>query len=360
MEINELLKLMIDKQASDLHMKVPSKPVLRIDGVLMPQEDLPPLDEKDVEMAFERIANPTQRSIFLKEKELDFAYSVPGLARFRVSIMRQRGTISINFRMVPFDIKSIHGLELPQKIRELIIKKNGLVLVTGPAGSGKSTTMSAIINYINQNERRNIITIENTIEYLHKDDKSIIAQRDIGDDTQSFATALKHAQRHDPDVIVVGEMHDADTISNAIDAAEIGNLVIGILNSNNATKAIDIVIEIFPLDKQTQIRMQLSRVIEAVISQKLLTRINGGRVAAFEILTADDEFRRLMREAKTAEMVQGMESSRNGTFHSLDRSIEALVENGTITTEEALSKSNNPQKLKEALQIESKKSKVKV
>jgi len=239
MEVNELLKIMVDKKASDMHLRVPSPPVLRIDGVLIPQEDLSSLDSKDIEMAFERIATPTQRSIFLKEKELDFTYSVPGLARFRVNVMRQRGTVSIAFRMVPFDILSIDDLEIPQPLKDLLLKPYGLILITGPAGSGKSTTMAALVHHVNQNEKRNIITIEDTIEYLHSNKKSIVAQRDIGDDTQSFAIALKYALRHDPDIIVVGEMRDPDTVSNAIRVAETGRLVIGILNANDTIQAID-------------------------------------------------------------------------------------------------------------------------
>ena len=225
MEIAELLKLMVDKKASDMHLRVPSPPVLRINGKLSLQNDLPKLDSKDVEMAFERIANPTQRSIFLKEKELDFAYSIPGLARFRVNCIRQRGTMSLAFRMVPFDVLSIDQLDLPQALKNLILKPQGLILITGLAGSGKSTTVAAMVNYVNQNEERNIITIDDTIEYLHTNNKSIIAQRDIEDDVQSFAAALRNAERHNPDIIVVGEMSDVDTIYNSIRVAETGCLV---------------------------------------------------------------------------------------------------------------------------------------
>lgn len=352
MEVSELLKLMVDKKASDMHLRVPSPPVLRIDGILIPQDDLPPLDSKDVEMAFERIANPSQRSVFLREKELDFAYSVSGLARFRVSVMRQRGTISIAFRMVPFDVLSIDDLELPQILKDLVLKQRGLILITGPAGSGKSTTMAAMVHYINQNEKRNVITIEDTIEYLHSNNRSIIAQRDIGDDTQSFAIALKHAQRHDPDVIVVGEMNDPDTISNAIKAADIGNLVIGVLNATDVIQAIDIIFELFSQDKQQQIRMQLSRVIEAIISQKLLTRINGGRVAAFEIMIADAEVKKYILDAETARI------SGNGNMQGMNKALVELMENGVVSPDEAISKSNDPEQLREILQ--SKPGKIKV
>ena len=353
MEVNELLKLMVDKKASDMHLRVPSPPVLRIDGVLISQEDLPPLDSKDIEMAFERIANPTQRSFFLKEKELDFAYSVTGLARFRVNVMRQRGTISIAFRMVPFDILSIDDLELPQPLKDLMLKPQGLILITGPAGSGKSTTMAAMVHYINQNEKRNIVTIEDTIEYLHSNNMSIIAQRDIGDDTQSFAIALKHAQRHDPDIIVVGEMRDPDTISNAIRIAETGRLVIGVLNANDVIQAIDHIFEVFPEDKQKQIRMQLSRVLEAVLSQKLVTRITRGRIAVFEIMIIDSKVKELLRES------QVIQFGDNGNMQGMDRALADLVKRGVISLDEALGKCYNPELLQDILEIKSQKTKVK-
>ena len=352
MEVNELLKVMVDKKASDMHLRVPSPPVLRIDGKLILQEDLPPLDSKDIEMAFERIATPTQRSIFLKEKELDFAYSVPGLARFRVNVMRQRGTISIAFRMVPFDILSIDDLELPQSLKDLMLKPQGLILITGPAGSGKSTTTAAMVHYINQNEKRNIITIEDTIEYLHSNNKSIIAQRDIGDDTQSFAIALKHAQRHDPDIIVVGEMRDPDTISNAIRIAETGRLVIGILNANDTIQAIGHIFEVFPEDKQQQIRMQVSRVLEAVLSQKLITRISGGRIAVFEIVVVDNNLKEMIQESSCIQF------SDNGNIQGMDQALADLVKSGIVSSDEALSKCYNPEILQDILKNKLKKAKV--
>ena len=334
MDISELLRLLVKKQASDLHLKVGSKPVFRVDGLLMPEENLSPIVEKDVEMAFERIANPEQRSIFLKNKDLHFAYSASGLARFRVSAMRQRGTMGISFRVIPFEIQEISGLELPEKIKEIILRESGLILVTGAVGSGKSTTLSAIIDYINRNKRRNIVTIEKTIEYLHKDIRCMISQRDIGDDALSFPAALKHAQSHDADIIAITEMRDTDTISNAIEAAEIGKLVIGVLNASNTIQAIDILVELFQYDKQEQIRMQLSRVLEAVISQKLVKRIKGGRVAAFEILSANDEVKGLIREAKMPDLEDKMRSSKNGDLFSMERSIAELVKNGTIVMED--------------------------
>jgi len=352
MEINELLKIMVDKGASDLLLRVPSHPVLRIDGKLVAQQDLPQMDSKDIEMAFERIATPTQRSIFLKEKQLDFAYSVSGLARFRVNVIRQRGTISIALRMVPFDVLSIEDLELPQTLTELALKPQGLILITGLAGSGKSTTMAAMVNYVNQNVERNIITIEDTIEFLHSNKRSVIAQRDLQDDVESFAVALQHAERHIPDIIVIGEMRDPDTISNTIRVAETGCLVIGILNANDTIQAIDHILEVFPEDKQKQIRVQLSRVLEAVISQKLVPRSNGGRIAVFEIMNVDGKVREMIRESKLIQI------SNNGCIQGMDQELAKLVSSGVVSQDEAIKKCRNPELFQDMIKKDSKKTKV--
>jgi twitching motility protein PilT len=338
---------MVDKRASDLHLRVPGHPVLRIDGVLVPQTEQPSIERKDVEIAFERITTPEQRSVFLKEKELDYAYSVSGLARFRVSIIRQRGTISIAFRMVPFEIPTIDDLGLPDELKGIIARPEGLILVTGPAGSGKSTTLAAIIDQLNKTEVRNIITIEDPIEYLHANAKCIIAQRDIGDDTQSMKAALKHALQHDPDVIVIGEMTDMDTISTAISAAEAGRLVLGVLYANNTLQSIDRLKEAFPQERQSQIAAQLARVLEAVISQKLVRRIDGSRVAVYEIMVTDAAVKEYIKEASTAQF------SSNGDFQTMDKALVELVKSGTISPDEAMSKSSEPEKVYRLLQSNS-------
>ncbi|MEE8194334.1 MAG: PilT/PilU family type 4a pilus ATPase, partial [Dehalococcoidales bacterium] len=285
-KVDELLKLMVDKGASDLHLKVPSPPVFRIDGALVLQDDMLPLAARDMEFILEQVATEEQRVIFDSERELDLAYSVSGLARFRVNVLQQRGTISLAFRLVPFNTPSIDELGLPQICEELILKPRGLILVTGSAGSGKSTTLAAMLNHLNENEQRNVITIEDPIEFLFRDKKCIIRQRDLGDDTKSFSAALIHALRHDPDVIVIGEMRDLTTISTAISAAETGHLVLGTLHTIDAAQSIDRIIDVFPPGQQRQMRLQLSQVLEAVISQTLLARTGGGRVAAFEIMLA--------------------------------------------------------------------------
>jgi len=357
MEINEqlkltheLLKLMVDKKASDLHLRVGSPPVFRIDGLLIPQEDLPPLASEDIEGLFGQISTQQQRGVFGKELELDFAYSVPGLARFRVNILRQRGTMSLAFRRVPFEVPTIDELGLPQVCKELILKPRGLILVTGAAGSGKSTTLAAMIDHLNGIVKRNVITIEDPIEFLFRDKKCIIRQRDIGDDTKSFAAALVHALRHDPDVLVIGEMRDLATISTAMRAAETGHLVLGTLHTFDAPQSIDRIIDVFPPSQQRQIRLQLSQIIEAVLSQALLSRIGGGRIAAFEIMLANGIIRRLIREEKIYEIPPNLEMGRLEGMQTLDQALADLVKNNIVAVEDAMMKSSNPARLTHWLQ----------
>jgi twitching motility protein PilT len=351
MEINGLLKLMVRKGASDLHLRVPSPPVLRISGQLITLKDLPPVAAKDVEMVFEHITTPEQRSTFLKELDLDFAYSVPELARFRVSVMRQRGTISIAFRMVPFKVFTIDELGLPQICKELILEPKGLILVTGPNGSGKSTTIAAIIDYLNENVERNVVIIEAPIEYLHSNKKCIIAQRDIGSDAKAFDIALAQSLHHDPDVIVVSEMRDMATISTAIRAAETGRLIVGSLHTRDAAQAIENLIDTFPLEQQPQIRLQLSQVMVAVLSQTLLPRASGkGRVAAFEVMIANPEVRELIREGKTFELSDVLKPNANHGMQTLEQALAELVKMEIVTKNEALMRSSYPERLKKLLQ----------
>ena len=291
LQINELLKLMVNKGASDLHVTVPGHPVLRIGGELVEQEGLPPVTPKDSAAIFEQITNEEQRDVFRKELELDFSYSVHGLGRFRVNALQQRGSMGLAFRFVPFRVPSIDELGLPQVCKALILKPKGLILITGQAGNGKSTTLAAMINHLNQTERRNILTIEDPIEFLFSNNKCIIQQRDLGYDARSFHTALIHALRHDLDVIVISEIRDLPTISTAITAAETGHLVIGTMHAIDAAQAIDRIIDVFPAGQQQQIRLQLAQVLEAVLSQTLLSRIGGGRVAAFEILACHEWYK---------------------------------------------------------------------
>jgi twitching motility protein PilT len=353
MDIIELLNLMMEKGASDLHLRVPSPPVLRVDGELVILEHLPPLATEDIEAAFEHITTDDQRSRFYREKELDFSYSVPGLARFRVSVMQQRGTLSLAFRLVPFKVFTIDELGLPQISKALILKPRGLILVTGPTGSGKSTTMAAMVNYLNEHIARNVITVEDPIEYLHPNIKCLIAQRDLGDDTKSFDIALIHALRHDPDVIVVGELRDLETISTAMRAAETGHLVMGTLHTTDAPQTVDRIIDIFPANQQPQIRLQFSQIIEAVLSQTLLPRAEGkGRIAAFEIMLGSSAVKNLVREGKTFELHNVMQLSASEGMQTLDQALADLVRRKIVTLEEAKMKSSHPDRLKKLLEFQ--------
>ncbi len=336
MEIDKLLELMVERGASDLHIGVPSPPVLRIHGRLGILRNFPPVTKEDAEQMLTAIATPEQLKSFEKEKELDFAYSIPGFARFRVNALNQRGTVSVAFRFVPYVVPTIDELELPQILKLLILKPRGLILVTGQTGSGKSTTLASMINHLNENDERNIITIEEPIEFLHQNKKCIIYQREVGSDTQSFAKALTYSLRHDPDVLVVGEMRDLATIATAITAAETGHLVLGTLHTYNAPQSIDRVVDIFPPDQQQQIRFQLSQVLEAILSQTLVHRIKGGRVAAFEILIATPAVRNLIRERRVYQLPSIMSVGRRDGMQTLDQALAALVKKKIVTRQEAL------------------------
>ena len=346
MNVKELLTFMAEQDASDLHLRVPAPPMLRVDGELFAAEGMDKLMPPDIEAILEQITSEEQRERFRNELELDFAYSVPGLARFRVNVMQQRGTMSIAFRRIPFTIPTIEEFNLPDVCKSLIMKPRGLVLVTGPTGSGKSTTLAAMIDYLNNRDARNVITIEDPVEFLHNNKKCLIAQRDLGDDTRSFANALKHALRHDPDVILVGEMRDLETISTAITAAETGHLVLGTLHTVDAVQTVDRIIDAFPPEHQHQVRMQLSQVIEGVLSQTLVPKATGkGRVGVFEILVASGAVRNLIRTNKTYELTSVLQLSNRDGMQTLNQALAYLVNTRQITAEEAVRKSSDPDQL---------------
>jgi twitching motility protein PilT len=352
MHVDEVLKRMVELHASDVHLRVPSPPVFRIDGELVPQTVWPVRPRKDIEQIFASINTPDQQRVFNQERELDFAYGVSGLARFRVNIMQQRGTLSIAFRVVPFKILTIDELGLPQVCKQLILKPRGMILVTGPTGSGKSTTMAAMVDYLNETKACNVITIEDPIEFLHRNKKCLIAQRDLGDDTHSFNAALVHALRHDPDVIVVGEMRDVETMSIAIRAAETGHLVMGTLHTRDAAQTIDRIIDMFPPAQQPQIRLQVSQSIEGILSQTLLPRLHGkGRVAAFEVMLANAAVRNLIRDGRTYELPNVIQLNAKDGMQSLDQSQAEVAKKGLVSREESLSKSSNPERLQKMLQF---------
>jgi twitching motility protein PilT len=346
MDIDTLLREMVGKKASDLHLRVASPPMLRIDGKLTPIPNYPAFTVKDSESILNSIASPENRKKFESDLELDIAYSASGVGRFRVNVLKQRGTLAFAIRLVPFVIPTIDKLNLPSIFKDLILKPRGLIVVTGPAGAGKSTTMAAMIDYLNETESRNIITIEDPIEYLHRNKKSIIAQRDLGEDTRSFDLALMHTLRQDPDVIYIGEMRDLTTISIAIRAAETGHLVLATLHTTDAAQTIDRMIDVFPSNQQGQIRTQLSQVLEAIVTQCLLPRIEGqGRVAAFEILVATPAVRNLIRQGKSHELPNVMHLSSKDGMQTLDQSLAKLVKNQQVSSEVAMLKSSNPAQL---------------
>jgi len=347
MNIEELLRLAVEKGASDLHLRVPSPPVLRIDGALTPLVDLPRVTPQFVKEALEQITSEHQREVFHKDLELDFAHSVPGLARFRANAFLQRGSISIAIRQVPFEVPTIEQLGLPTVCKSLVLKNKGLILVTGPTGSGKSTTLAAMINYLNKTDSRNVITIEDPIEFLHRNEKCLIAQRDLGEDTRSFANALRHALRQDPDVILVGEMRDLETISTAITAAETGHLVLSTVHTASAPQTIDRIIDVFPPYQQQQIRFQLSLVLEAVLSQTLLPKIGGkGRIAAFEIMIGTEAIRNLIRERRTEQIPSYLQTGRQHEMQTMDQALEELVRTRKVPLEEALQRYSKPEELR--------------
>jgi twitching motility protein PilT len=350
MKVNDLLKLAVEKGSSDLHLTVASPPIMRIDGILIPQDNSPALTADDIVDIFGQVTKQSQKDAFTEDRELDFAYAVPGLARFRINAIQQRGSMSLAFRRIPFEIPTIDEMGLPEICKELALKHQGLILITGSSGSGKSTTLAAMINHLNDNAKRNILTIEDPIEFLFNNKKCIIRQRDIGDDTKSFDTALVHALRHDPDVIVIGEMRDFTTISTAIRAAETGHLVLGTLHTIDAAQSIDRIIDVFPPSQQRQIRLQLSQVLEAVLSQTLLPRKEGGRVAAFEILLVSNIIRKKIREGEISEIQGHMKSCICDGMQTLEQALAILVKEGIIDEEDALLKCADPKILTKILE----------
>ncbi len=344
-----LLTHLVELGASDLHLKAGSPPVLRVSGSLRTLNEYPVLTPAGLEAVFFDVTAEDQRLQFVKECSLDFAYSLPGLARFRISAIKQRGSLSLAFRHVPHQIPSIDSLGLPEACKQLITRPRGLILVTGPAGSGKSTTLAAMIEYLNQHESRNVITVEDPIEFLFQDKKCLIHQRDLGDDCKSFAQGLVDALRHDPDVIMIGEMRDLATISTAMTAAETGHLVIGTLHTIDAAQSVDRIVDMFPYGQQRQIRLQISQVIEGVMSQALLPRIGGGRVAAFEVMLGTSVIRRLIRDEKIFEIAANIEMGRLEGMQTLDQALADLVKDERVTKEDAIGKSSNPRRLNELM-----------
>jgi twitching motility protein PilT len=344
--INELLKIAIDRKASDLHLKVGNYPIVRVDGHLIPLEDQPKMTQEDaITVAFSIMSNP-QKEKFKQRSELDVAYSAPGMGRFRVNVFQQRGTVGLVFRLVPTKIMTIEELNLPPVLEKLAMEQRGLILVTGTTGSGKTTALASLIDFINRNRMDNVITIEDPIEYLHRDRKSIVSQREVGADTESFSVALRSALRQDPDVILVGEMRDFETISTALSAAETGHLVMSTLHTLDASETINRIISVFPPYQQKQVRMQLASVLKGVVSMRLVPRSDGnGRVPAVEVMIATQTVRECIIDPDKTRKIPDVIAAGQSQYgmQTFDQSLFGLYEKNLITYEEALRWCTNPE-----------------
>ena len=349
LRIEDLLRSLVAKGASDLHVKAGSAPGFRIDGEIQPQEEMGKLTPAvTIELA-RQIMSPDQWERFEKEKDIDFSYAVKDLARFRVNALHQRNSTGLVVRVIPDQIPDARKLGLPQVCLELAAKPRGLVLVTGPTGSGKSTTLAAMIDYINQTEHGHILTMEDPLEFVHPDKKCFVTQRQIGQDCNSFREALRRALRQDPDVILIGEMRDLETISMAISAAETGHLVFGTLHTTSAISTVDRIIDVFPTDAQQQVRVQLASTLQGVVSQTLVAKVGGGRVAAREILVATDAVKALIRESKSAQILNLMQTGKQYGMATLEDELLRLYSDGLITGDDAISKANRPDDVRRRL-----------
>jgi twitching motility protein PilT len=350
MHIDDLLRMVVQRDASDLHLRAGEPPILRIHGDLK-RTDLPRLTAEDVKNLLYAILNEERRQRFERDKELDLSYEVPGLARFRVNMFWQQRCVGAALRLIPFRIRTIDELLMPPAVKDLCMRPRGLLLVTGPTGSGKSTSLAAMIDHINTHKRCHIMTIEDPIEYMHHDKLSIINQRELGVDTHSFADALRHVMRQNPDVILVGEMRDLETIHLAITAAETGHLVMSTVHTQDAPQTIDRIVDVFPPEQQQQIRMQLSVVLLGVLSQTLLPNAQGtGRVAAFELMVATPSVRNLIREGKTHQLYMDIQTGAEFGMQTLDSCLLNLVRKGLVDFEDAIAKSSNPRDFEQRAQ----------
>jgi twitching motility protein PilT len=344
--VDDLLRIMIDRGGSDLHITVGSPPGIRQRGELMPVDGIRALSPKDTQEMILSMLSEEQRKRFEVELELDFAYSIPGLSRFRANVLQQRNSMGAVFRVIPLRIPTMQELNLPKVCKYLAERPRGLVLVTGPTGSGKSTTLAAMVDHINETKPVHIITMEDPIEFMHRNKRAYVNQREVGEDTHSFASALKRVLRQDPDVILVGEMRDLETISAAITAAETGHLVFATLHTTGGPETIDRVIDVFPPHQQQQVRMQLSGTLEGVLSQVLLRSTDGKtRVLAMEIMLGIPAISNLIREGKTHQMATIIQGGAQLGMQTLDQHLKTLLQAGKITFEEAIGKAKEPREL---------------
>jgi twitching motility protein PilT len=345
LNIDELLKAAVAKRGSDLHLKVGSPPTVRVDGHLEALDPSVRLTQEDAVAVAFSIMNNTQKQRFKEKSEIDLAYSAPGLGRFRVNLYQQRGTVNMVFRSVPTKILTFQDLHLPAVIEKLAGETRGLILVTGTTGSGKSTTLAAIIDHINRTRTENVITIEDPIEFLHRDRKCLVSQREIGADTESFSVALRSALRQDPDVILVGEMRDFETISTALIAAETGHLVLSTLHTVDATETVNRIISVFPPYQQKQVRLQLAAIIKGVISQRLVPRMDGqGRVPAVEVMVATQTIRECVIDPDKTRRIHDVITAGTSQYgmQTFDQSLAQLCREKLVAYEEALRWCSNP------------------
>ncbi len=334
-KIEVLLEEVIKKKASDLHIQVGLPPMLRVDGSLAPVSGAEALNEEAVEFLIFSILDEDQKQILLKDKEFDFSFAFGDLGRFRVNAFHERGNLAAALRLIPNEILSIEQLGLPEIVNKFADYPRGLVLVTGPTGSGKSTTLAGMVHKINVERAVHIVTIEDPIEYTHRSKKSVVVQREVHYDTYSFAAALRSSLREDPDVVLIGEMRDLETISAAITIAETGHLVFATLHTNSASQSIDRMVDVFPPHQQPQIRAQLANILMAIVSQRLIPSIGGGRIAAAEILVATPAVRNIIREGKSHQLEAVIQTGAEFGMQSMDKTLVGLIHNGSISYDEA-------------------------
>ena len=346
LSIDALLERMVALGASDLHITVGSPPVVRVNGTLQPLEGTQPFAPTETHQLLYRVLSTEQQKTLEVKRQIDMAHSIPGLARFRVNVYFQRETVGAAFRLIPAEIKTLEELGIPTSLHGLTERPRGLVLITGPTGSGKSTTLAALIDEINRKRHEHILTIEDPVEFVHRHKKCIVNQREIGPDTPSFAEGLRAALRQDPDVILLGEMRDLETIGTAITAAETGHLVFATLHTQSAPSTVDRIIDAFPGAQQEQIRVQLAGTLEGIVTQALLKTADGaGRVAALEVLYPDDAVRNLIRQGKVEQIYSVMQTGTSKGMQTMEQALADLTLRRVITLETALSRSSRPDQL---------------
>ena len=350
LNLHQLLKTLVESNGSDLHITTNSPPQMRVDGRLMPM-DFPPMNQVETKQLCYSVLTDAQKHRFEEENELDLSFGVKGLSRFRGNMFIQRGTVAGVFRVIPYKIMSFEELNLPPIVPELAARPRGLILVTGPTGSGKSTTLASIVDYININRREHIVTIEDPIEYLHPHKGCLVNQREVGSDTKGFKNALKYVLRQDPDVVLVGELRDLETIEAALTLAETGHLCLATLHTNSCAQTINRVVDVFPPYQQTQIRTQLSFVLEGVLSQTLIPRMGSkGRVLALEIMVPNAAIRNLIREDKVHQIYSQMQIGQEKFgMQTMNQSLYLLFQKRTISLEDALGRSQDPEELKKMI-----------